>query len=155
LVWSATIFATAHFWSMGEKPSSRVAAWTGVLFGLALLTKIQAVLLPPLVVAWAIWHWRASAIKPLAIWLLVGGPVFCVGWSWLWLDLPHRLWEYFGRSTNRVELHCWYIGQKFADRDVPWHYPWVMFAVTMPVGLLAAGGYGLIKLRHDIKCSPR
>ncbi len=155
LTWSAAIFSVAHFWSAGERPSGRAATWTGVLFGLLLLTKIQAVLLPPLVIAWAVFHWRGAAIKPVAIWLLVGAVVFCVSWPWLWSDLPQRLWEYFGRSTNRVELHCWYLGQKFVDREVPWHYPWVMFVVTMPIGLLAMGGWGLFQVRRDVVRSPR
>ena len=155
LMWSATIFAMAHFWTTEAKPTVRTAVWTGALFGLVLLTKIQAVLMPPLVIAWALWHWRAAAIKPLAIWLLAGGLVFCMGWPWLWTNFPQRLSEYFGRSTNRVELHCWYLGQKFLDREVPWHYPWVMFAVTMPIGLLAVGACGLFTQRREVWNSPR
>ena len=38
-----------------------------------------------------------------------------------------------------------YFGQVIADRDVPWHYPWFYFAVTVPLGLQILGGLGLIR----------
>ena len=43
------------------------------------------------------------------------------------------------RSTIMVQ----YFGQVFADRDVPWHYPWFYFAATVPIGLLALGAIGV------------
>ena len=46
-----------------------------------------------------------------------------------------------------------YFGRVYADRDVPWHYPWVYFAVTVPIGLLALGVIGMargwIRRRED------
>jgi hypothetical protein len=42
-----------------------------------------------------------------------------------------------------MALHTFYVGEVWADRDVPWHYPWIMFAATVPVGLLALGLVGL------------
>ena len=41
----------------------------------------------------------------------------------------------------------WYLGQRYADQDVPWHYPSVMFLVTVPAGLLVLGALGLFA--HD------
>ena len=38
-----------------------------------------------------------------------------------------------------------YFGQVLADRDVPWHYPWFYFAVTVPLGLQLLGGLGLAR----------
>jgi hypothetical protein len=46
-------------------------------------------------------------------------------------------------GTHRETLHVFYAGQVWADVDAPWHYPWVMFAVVMPVGFLALGMIGL------------
>lgn len=123
LTWTLTILATGLLWSHEEGPTDKVAAGTGFLFGLALLTKIQAIILPPLVVLWAISHWRMRAIRPLAIWGLTGGVVFIAGWPWLWIDLPGHLAEYFGRTTGRLSLNVWYFGEQVADRDVAWHYP--------------------------------
>lgn len=151
LTYSATILAVAHWWrvcssglnrSETQPPeggttnvSALTAMLTGLLFGLALLTKMQAILIPPVVGVWALWHWRFRAIKPLAMFGLVGLVVFFIGWPWLWLDPAKHFHEYFARTTNRAVLNCFYLGQVWIDKDVPWHYPFVMFAVTVPVGL--------------------
>lgn len=161
LTYSATVLAVAHWWrvepfhlddSLRGSDSSRgatrlrwsIPALTGVLFGLALLSKMQAILIPPVVGVWAIWHWRARAIKPLLIFGLVGLFVFFVGWPWLWLDPAKHFREYFARTTSRAVLNCYYLGQVWADKDVPWHYPFVMFAVTVPIGLHLLGVVGAI-----------
>ncbi len=166
LTYSATILSVAHWWTVaasgGCQPSEKtqttdqsqklggltsparlVCCGTGILFGLALLTKMQAILIPPVVGLWAMWHWRVRAFKPLAIFGSVGLAVFFVGWPWLWLDPAKNFYEYFARTTNRAVLNCYYLGQVWADKDVPWHYPFVMFAVTVPIGLNLLGLLGV------------
>ena len=158
LTYSATILSVAHWWQVRSSGFSRsdtqppeggttnvslrVATLTGILFGFALLTKMQAILIPPVVGLWALWNWRVRAIKPLAIFGFVGLAVFFVGWPWLWLDPAKNFYEYFARTTNRAVLNCYYLGQVWADKDVPWHYPFVMIAVTVPVGLHLLGLLG-------------
>ena len=147
LTYSAAILAVAHWWPLGFNRKRRgwiIPALTGVLFGLALLTKMQAIVIPPVVGLWAIWNWRVRAIKPLVLFGLVGVAVFFVGWPWLWLDPLHNFREYFARTTSRAVLNCYYLGQVWHDKDVPWHYPFVMFAVTVPVGLHALGLCGVL-----------
>ncbi|MFV0443698.1 MAG: hypothetical protein ACK5Q5_09020, partial [Planctomycetaceae bacterium] len=51
--------------------------------------------------------------------------------------------EYLGRTTDRTTLYCYYLGQRYADLDVPWHYSFVMFLVTVPVGLHLLGLWGV------------
>lgn len=160
LTYSATILAVAHWWPVRNSGQSRtetqpspggpadvsllVAVLTGILFGLALLSKMQAILIPPTVGLWTLWHWRVRAIKPLALFGLVGLIVFFIGWPWLWLDPAKHFHEYFARTTNRAVLNCYYLGKVWADKDVPWHYPFVMFAVTVPVGLHVLGLVGCV-----------
>ena len=149
LTYSGTVLAVAHSWRVGKNVRSATADWwtpalTGVLFGLALLSKMQAILIPPIVGVWVLWHWRVRAIKPLMIFGLVGLFVFFVGWPWLWLDPAKHLREYFARTTSRAVLNCYYLGQVWADKDVPWHYPFVMFAVTVPIGLHLLGVIGAV-----------
>ena len=133
-------------WQAGPTGAPRItaAAWTSLLFGLALLTKIQAVFLPVAVGLWALWRWRWRAILPLVIWGGVGLAVLFTGWPWLWLDPLEHLREYVARTANRAPLHVWYFGTQYADRAVPWHYPLVMFLVTVPAGLHVLGAIGLI-----------
>ena len=47
-----------------------------------------------------------------------------------------------------------YFGQVYADRDVPWHYPWFYFAVTVPVGLHLLGAWGLVRGWRDRRADP-
>jgi len=146
LTYAATVLSVAIAWTSPSRsagPTFKAAAWTGVIFGLALLTKIQAVLLPIPLVVWAVWRWRHKAILPVMVWGLVGLAVFFAGWPWLWLDPIDHLQEYFGRTMQRQTLYVWYAGRQFADRSVPWHYPFVLFLVTVPVGLHLLGLYGL------------
>lgn len=137
-----------------EPPGDKAAILCGLLIGLALLTKMQAILLPPLVAVWAVWHWRLAAIRPLIVSGVSTAVVFVVGWPWLWLDLPGHLTEYFGRTTGRVSLNVWYLGQVFNDVDAPWHYPWVMTLVTVPVGILLMAAVGLWGARRRILNDP-
>ncbi len=140
--------ATAAF----ESPPTVRAVWlAGVVFGLALLSKIQAVLLVPPVAVWMLWHWRKRGVWLLLGWGTVAFVVFFVGWPWLWLDPLHHLLQYFGRTTNRATLFVWYLGKKYADRTVPWHYPWVLFLTTVPVGLHVLAAAGLSDWRTVIR----
>lgn len=148
LFWMLSLLAVAEWWparlveNSEAVPSNRCAAATGFLLGLALLTKIQAILLPPLVIVWALFLWRSRVVRPLLIWLSSGCVVFIAGWPWLWLDLPGHLIQYLARTTDRAVLTCYYFGQKFADREVPWHYPLLVFLGTVSVAthLLAVIG---------------
>lgn len=136
LFYVTAVLAVIRFWDTTEPPTAKRACLTGMLLGLALLTKIQAVLIPIPVIIWALWKWRLKAIKPLLCWGGVGVLVFFAGWPWLWFDPVGHLSEYLGRTTGRAAIYIDYFGTKYADRDVPWHYPWVMLLVTIPLGLL-------------------
>lgn len=136
-------------------PTWKQATIAGCLLGCVALTKIQFVLLPPIVVLWMLWHWRTKAIKPLLIWSIVGAVVFVVGWPWLWLKVPDNLLQFLGRSTDRVTLKCFYFGQVYLDNDVPWHFPWVMFVVTLPLPWLFLGSLGIVTQRRHWLTDPR
>ncbi|MBW3541991.1 MAG: glycosyltransferase family 39 protein [Planctomycetes bacterium] len=144
LSYAAAVLSLASRWSGERPPRARDALWPGVVFGLALATKIQAVLLPVPIGLWALWRWRLRAVVPLVVWGGVGMAVLLVCWPWLWLDPLDHLREYLGRTTERTALPVWYFGRAYADVDVPWHYPLVLFVATIPLGIhaLAAAGLG-------------
>lgn len=118
----------------------------GLVFGLALLTKIHAWFLPPIVLIWAVSRvgW-ARALARVAVWGASGLALFVLGWPWLWYHSFDRLRDYLGTGVARVPLRVLYFGQVYLDRDVPWHYPWFYFAVTVPLGLHVFGGLGLLQ----------
>ena len=138
LAWVAALIPLLSWWTDQKAPSSRQAMISGFLWGLLLLTKVQGVLLPPIVFLWSVWRFRESALRPLALWLTFGGVVFLACWPWLWLDPANNLWIYLGRTTQRTTLNCWYFGEKFADKDVPWHFPFVMTLISLPVWTVLA-----------------
>jgi len=154
LTYAAALFSVACWWKTSSPPSRKTACLSGLVFGLALLTKIQAILLPIPIVAWAVWHWRGRAIVPLAIWLFVGYLTFFICWPWLWLDPVGHFVEYFGRTTGRVPIFVWYFGSRLSDLEVPWHYAIVMFLTTVPVGLHLLGLLGLCAGRQRGRLEP-
>lgn len=152
LAYSAVILIVAETWSRplmvratGSRPTvfRRDVLIAGLLLGLAMLTKIQGFLACVPIGLWGLWNFRSRAIGPGLVLGLTAFLVFFVGWPWLWLNPRIHLMRYFGSATARPVLYCFYEGIKFADRDVPWHYPFVIFATTVPLGLHLLGLTGL------------
>ena len=143
LTYFAAVISVAQAWSKPTAPTTRAALLSGLWLGLALLTKIQAIFIPIPAVIWALWHWRQRSLVPLLIWGVTGLVVFVCGWPWLWLDPVGNVLKYLGHASERSVIQVWYCGRMFADREVPWHYAWVLFATTVPVGLQALGLCGV------------
>jgi len=107
------------------------------------LTKIQAILLPIPVALWACLALRRRALGFVPVWGLVGVIVLFLGWPFLWSDPVAHFQQYLGRTTNRSAILVWYGGEAIADRDVPWHYPWILWGTTVPLGLHLLGAAGV------------
>jgi len=115
----------------------------GFVLGLALLTKIQAIFLPPVITIWMLWHFRKRALLPLGVIVVTSAVTFLLGWPWLWSDPIGRSLSYFAQTTNRAVLYCFYMGVRYTDRSVPWHYPFVIFLLTTPLPWLLLGSWGM------------
>lgn len=139
LMCTAAVLAVAHGWNKASPPTVRASLIAGVCLGLAFLTKIQAILLPAPLIMWALWRWRWLAVKPLLIGGVATAVVFFVGWPWLWLNPVEHAREYFARTTARATLSVWYFGEHYTDKQVPWHYPWVIFFSTIPSATVFVG----------------
>lgn len=126
------------------------AGFAGVLLGLALLTKLSAILLP-IAVALAV-AFRRRGVGWYFLWLTVGLAAFVAGWPWLWpFDFPgyspgwmgsmERLREFALTGVNRATVYVWYFSRQYPDGDigVPWHYVWIYFATTVPLALQMTG----------------
>jgi len=134
LSWVMAMLPLLAWWTGSRPPSILQACVSGMLWGLLLLTKVQGILLPPIVFVWAVWKFREQSLLPLLCWSICGSVLFLVAWPWLWLDPVHNLAQYLGRTAERPTLYCWYLGTRFADKQVPWHYPFVLTLATLPVG---------------------
>jgi 4-amino-4-deoxy-L-arabinose transferase-like glycosyltransferase len=141
LFWVGSILSAAS--AAGARRPLLALLPAGLVWGLALLTKIHAWLIPPLIAAWLVL--RLGWLKGLvgtAIWGVSGVTLFLAGWPWLWHHTAARLADFLGTSVVRLALRVTYFGTVYLDRDVPWHYPWVYFATTVPVGLHLFGLIG-------------
>jgi hypothetical protein len=136
LTWLVALAAVAGVVRESNPPRLRFVAAAGVALGLALLTKIQAIFLGPIVVLWWLFRWRMRGLPALAGWGITGWLVFFLGWPWLWIDPVNHIARYLGRTVDRVTLHAYYLGQVWPDTGVPWHYPLVMLAATTPILIL-------------------
>jgi len=123
--------------------------WTalaGIAFGLALLSKINALFLPLLLLPWAlIWHRRSWPKAAAAV--AIGAAVFFVGWPWLWIAPVAHLKAYLAFHFRHAAYNVWYLGK--LHQYAPWHYPFVMTAVSTPALVL------LMSLAGLIICRPR
>jgi len=111
----------------------------GLWLGVTLLIKMQAVFLPVVLAVWGLLWFRGRAVPWLVGIGVVSGLIFLVGWPHLWSDPWTLAVRYFTRSTQRLSLLVWYGGGAVADRDVPWHYPLLIFGLSVPLGWLALG----------------
>jgi 4-amino-4-deoxy-L-arabinose transferase-like glycosyltransferase len=133
LAWVAAMIPLLTWWTRSTAPTTLQAAVSGVFWGLLLLTKVQGIFLPVLLFLWAVVQFREKSIRPLAVFGTIGAIIFFVGWPWLWLDPVKNLMTYLGRTTERQTLYCWYFGQRFADKEVPWHFPFITTLISLPI----------------------
>lgn len=152
------LFCTAALFAVieAERRGTRGGpfALAGVVWGLAMLTRLHGLLLAPPVVVWLVWRMRRRALLPLAAWGTTGAATFFAGWPWLWLAPVEHLKQFLGTATRRQAVHVYYLGRIWDDVDVPWHYPWVMFMLALPVGLLLLGLVGVWVKRRDLHSAP-
>jgi hypothetical protein len=137
LAWVAAMISLLAWWTRHAPPSTLQAAVSGMFWGLLLLTKVQGIFLPVLLFLWSVGQYRFKSIRPLAVFGLIGAVVFFAGWPWLWLDPVKNVMTYLGRTTERQTLYCWYLGQRFADKEVPWPFPFITTLISLPIWTLS------------------
>ena len=145
LSFTASLLAVAAWWRPGARIPWGTAVGCGLLFGLALLTKIQGALLGPAVAVWALRWWGRRSVGSVAVFGGTGLAVFVFGWPWFWLDPGGHLAELGRFLFDRQPVRNFYLGRVWntgLDDPTPWHYPFAMFAVTVPIGLHALGVWG-------------
>jgi 4-amino-4-deoxy-L-arabinose transferase-like glycosyltransferase len=145
LLWLLTVIA---FERGIERPGWSVAC--GVFFGLALLTKFNAVFLPALLLPWGfLFHGRKALRNAVAV-ALCGPLIFFDGWPVMWYHPIGALSGYLAEKFHRAIPAVYYLGTAYGqipvkrpDAAAPWHYPFVMLLATTPLPLIAAAGAGL------------
>lgn len=156
-LWMATIMA--YYRAL----SSRLwCLWLGVIFGLALATKHNALLLPGVMGAHYLYlavrsqvdEWRAPGIKRkfLALWRGIGavqpliipalafvGPLVLIAvWPWLWFEPFAHLYDWVRFHLDHVHYNFEYLGENWNAAPYPWHVALVTTLFTVPVATILA-----------------
>lgn len=148
---TAMIFAVFYvFWLGHDQPAFRWTVLLGLVWGLALATKITALFIPPIVLfIWTLVFRRSQYLfLRLAMVALIGVGFFILSWPWLYHDLWNRLNEYVGFMTvGRLPVEQYYLGRSYAPP--PWHFPLVITAVVVPFSILLLAIIGAISMMRQ------
>lgn len=102
--------------------------------GLALATRINCLLMFPVLIIVGYVYWHERAIKPLFYLIIVSPLVMILASPWFWHNTILRVLEYFIFFATHKSTAVFYLGVKYVPGGplVPWHYPWVISAITLP-----------------------
>ncbi|MBA2660819.1 MAG: glycosyltransferase family 39 protein [Bradymonadaceae bacterium] len=153
-LWVAVVYA---YWRSYE--SRYWALLTGLLWGLALSTKLNAFFLPfVLGLHWLIVHWRWFGLErdqggvrlriPPIPWAVVSmavfGPLlFYALWPRHWFDTFARIKWYINFHMRHEHYFVQYFGENIQQPPLPISYPWVMTLVTVPATILLGFAIGV------------
>lgn len=136
--------ALALGWRLTQQPSASRGVGFGLGLAAACLAKFNGVMVTPavLLVARGRGTWRALAVA-----LLVAPAAGWLAWPWLWYDGFDHLRQVLAFHGRHGFIGVEYFGRIYADTAPPWHYPWVMLALTTPLLVLVAAGIGVRQSR--------
>lgn len=142
--------------------STRWAFVAAVLWGVALLAKLNAFFLPITLLLW--WGiagvrsfrakgWQLSLPRfPLAFLLLpaIGLPMLFFFWPWLWYDSVASFGKYLGFHLDHEHYFQYYFGRAYQSPPFPIDLPFVLTLLTVPVvtSVLFMAGFWRGFLRH-------
>jgi len=146
---TATCFATIWAFEAALR-RERLAPLAGLTWGLALLTKINALFLPLAFVPYAVYERGRRSVAILGTMVGTAALVFLLCWPWVWFDTARRVlklyspvmdWAIHGAFVSHKCPPLYYFGKLYRSR-FPISYPVVMTTITIPVGILAASFLG-------------
>jgi hypothetical protein len=126
-------------WRAVERGSTALFLASGVVAGLALGTKANALFLPPIAIAYVLW--RGTRRRGLILWLAVMAAVFFASWPYLW---SHPLDALLANARylllRRTDIQA-------ADAAGPF----AMIALTTPPTFLLAFALGIVPLARRVR----
>lgn len=158
----AGMYAAAAALALRAERSARAAWALGPVFGLAAATKLNAPFLvaPYLVFALLVRGGAGKAALPEAsgrsivlptlpaglLSMAVLGPItFFACWPWLWFDTVKRVGDYIAFHLGHYGIFFLYFGRLYEkDPFAPWHAPFVMAAITVPLAISVLALLGLL-----------
>jgi len=141
---SFTWMLTVYSFTKGIR-SHRWAVITGISYGLALATKLNAVLLPVPVLAWGFIYYRKKCLPNLIAMAVISPLVMIAIWPWLWHEPVSRVISYFASKLQHGAIPVYYLGKTYEESTAPWHYPVVLTLFTLPPAIILLAVTGFIK----------
>lgn len=141
-----SVFVTTFvFWKLKDKPGWAWGILLGVVWGLALATKINAIFVPvTLGIWWLIFRRDGKLLLKLVLMGLTAIPVFLAVWPWLYTDTYNRVLHYLGFvTTDHWQIGQYYLGSFYMPP--PWHFGFVMLWAVIPLSLTILYFTGLIQ----------
>ncbi len=119
---------------------------TGVVYGLALATKLNALFLPIPILIWAHLYHRKEYSRNVIAMLFISPLVLISIWPWLWPEPFPRIVHYLASKIERISIPTYYLGTAYKEATAPWHYPIVMTAATLPPVVFILTILGIIRI---------
>jgi hypothetical protein len=132
---AAMIVFTAYlFWRTRFDPRFRCSVLLGIVWGMAVATKVNAFFLMPLLLLWMlVFHPKPHLFLRLVVMALVGLGVLWMTWPWLYYDPLARGLDYLQFLTvSHWQIPQYYLGRNYLPP--PWHFPFVMVWAVVPLG---------------------
>jgi hypothetical protein len=156
-MWTLSVYV---YWRATQKRTMGWAVLCGIVYGLTLLTKHNAWILPIVYVV----HATAVHYRPFFRNLAIGrvtvpgtlvamavlGPlVFYAGWPWIWSDTVSRVREYVEFHLHHEYYNMEFLGKNYNMAPSPRSYMPVMILATVPavtLALAALGGFDRLRV---------
>ncbi|HIE43999.1 MAG TPA: hypothetical protein EYP78_04300 [Candidatus Omnitrophica bacterium] len=110
---------------------------SGILWGFALSTKATSLLFIPPLLIWAhIYHRKEYGNNVISL-FFISPAIFFILWPGMWIETAKHFLQFVSFQVIRMTIPVYYFGTTFTEgMPTPWHYPLLMFAVTIPVSTL-------------------
>jgi 4-amino-4-deoxy-L-arabinose transferase-like glycosyltransferase len=141
----SVFIVTFAFWKTIEYKKWTWGLLLGLLWGLALATKINAVFVPITLGLWLmIFRRELRLFVRLIIMGVTAIPVFFAAWPWLYFQTVERLSTYIHFVTDgHWEIGQYYLGEFYMPP--PWHFGFVMLWAVLPLGLTVLYFVGIFR----------
>ena len=117
-------FLIALFFMKGLKTKYWIYV-SGIIFGLALGSKITTLIIPIAILAWILIYKPEKSISSYIIFLLIGVLTFVLLWPSLWFDFPSKLIEHTKFHASSIAI----------APSKPWYFAIKTFFSGIPLGL--------------------
>lgn len=120
-----------------------------IFIGLALSAKLQGIFFYGMIGLF--WTLQFRNIKLLLLRMLglvlIPPAIFLFSWPWLWPEPLARYQFYLSLMQTHIPIEVFYLGTTYMNTPeglAPWHYPFVLTLVTLPVIVLILFLFGVL-----------